>query len=223
MKQFSQATLDFLFEVWSRNDRVWYHENKETGRIVLQEPFIDLVRALQPTMLAIDPRMDVSEKRIARVYRDARIVGNGPFFRDHIWCTFSRGRDVYHGYPGFYFEVSTRGFGYGLGYYVPAKESVDAVREMILAEDPAFVKAFKANKRQKVYTFEGESYKRNHYPEAPEAYWEWLNRKGFVWTVESDDTELLFSDRLADTVAADFKKIAPIYDFLIKAESSWRE
>ena len=40
---------------------------------------------------------------------------------------------------------------------------------------------------------------------------------------ESDDTELLFSGRLADTVAADFKKIAPIYDFLIKAESSRRE
>lgn len=222
MKQFTPAALDFLFEVWSRNDRVWYHENKETGRHVLQEPFIDLVRALQPAMLEIDPLMDVSEKRIARVYRDARIVGNGPFFRDHIWCTFSRGRDVYHGYPGWYFEVSAHGFGYGLGYYVPAKESIDAVREMILREDPVFVEAFEAHKRQKIFTLEGAGYKRNHYPDAPEAYWDWLNRKEFVWTAEPDDLNLLFSDRLADTVAADFKEIAPIYDFLIKAESSWR-
>ncbi len=222
MKCFSQAALDFLFEVWSRNDRVWYHENKEIGRHVLQEPFIDLVRALQPTMLEIDPLLDVSEKRIARVYRDARIVGNGPFFRDHIWCIFSRGREVYHGYPGWYFEVSARGFGYGLGYYVPAKESVDAVRELILTEAPAFVKAFQAHKRQQTFTLAGACYKRNHYPDAPEAYWDWLNRKEFVWAVESDDLDLLFSDRLADTVAADFKKIAPIYDFLIKAESSRR-
>ncbi len=118
--------------------------------------------------------------------------------------------------------MSARGFGYGLGYYVPAKESIDTVREMILKEDPVFVEAFEAHKRQKTFKLEGTVYKRNHYPDAPEAYWNWLNRKEFVWTAEPDDLNLLFSDRLADTVAADFKEIAPIYDFLIKAESSWR-
>ena len=102
MMPFTPAALDFLFENWSRNDRTWYHEHKDLYQDLIREPFARLMRDLQPTMLKIDPLMDTSEKRISRVYRDARIVGNGPFFRDHIWCTMGRGKDVYWGYPCFY-------------------------------------------------------------------------------------------------------------------------
>ena len=220
---FSQQALDFLFEVWSRNDRVWYHENKDRYKDLIQEPFIELVRALQAPLLAVDPLMDVSEKRIARIYRDARIVGNGPFFRDHVWCTMGRGKDVYWGYPCYFFEISPGGFTYGMGYYVPAKETLEAIRNLILSEDKDFLKAFKAGRRQKVFTLEGESYKRNHFPEAPEAYWDWLNRKNMSWICSSDDFQLLFSEELPAKIIADFTSIAPIYRFLIKAESAWRE
>ena len=220
---FTPAALDFLFENWSRNDRGWYHENKELFKTQVQEPFIQFVRALQPTMLDIDPVMDVSEKRISRVYRDARVIGNGPFFRDHIWCTFGRGRDVYWGYPCYYFELSPRGFTYGMGYYAAAKETVEAIRRMILADDKDFRKAFRVHKKQKVFTLDGESYKRNHFPDAPEEYWDWLNRKSFSWNCASNDFDLLFSAELSAKIAADFKLIAPIYHFLIKAESSWRD
>ena len=220
---FTSAALDFLFENWSRNDRAWYHENKDQYKALVQEPFIQFVRDLQPAMLDIDPVMDVSEKRIARVYRDARIIGSGPFFRDHIWCTFGRGRDVYWGWPCYYFELSPRGFTYGMGYYVPAKETVEAIRSMILSEDKDFRKAFKAHRKQKTFTLEGESYKRNHYPDAPEAYWDWLNRKSFSWNCSSGDFDLLFSEGLSGKIAEEFNAIAPIYHFLIKAESSWRD
>ena len=220
---FSSAALDFLFENWSRNDRAWYHENKERYKTLVQEPFIQFVHDLQPTMLDIDPVMDVSEKRISRVYRDARIIGSGPFFRDHIWCTFGRGRDVYWGYPCYYFELSPRGFNYGMGYYVPAKETVEAIRSLILSDDKSFRRAFKAHRIQKVFTLEGESYKRNHFPDAPEAYWDWLNHKSFSWNCSSDNFDLLFSEDLSAKAAEDFTSIAPIYHFLIKAESSWRD
>ena len=220
---FSSEALDFLFENWSRNDRAWYHENKDRCKALVMEPFAQFVRDLQPTMLSIDPIMDCSEKRIARVYRDARIIGNGPFFRDHIWCTMGRGKDVYWGYPCFYFEISPRGFNYGMGYYVPAKETVEAIRTLILEEDKVFKKAFRAAKKQKVFLLEGESYKRNHYPDAPEAYWDWLNRKTFNWNCQSEDFDMLFSEGLSAKIAEDFISIAPIYHFLIKAESSWRD
>jgi len=219
---FSQESQDFLFEVWSRNDRVWYHENKERCRTYLTEPFVRLVQDLQPVMLSIDPWMDCSEKRIARVYRDARIVGNGPFFRDHIWVTMGRGKDIMYGYPAFFFEISARDFRYGMGYYIPAKETLEAVREMILAEDKAFLKAYRADRKQKAFAMTGESYKRNHFPDAPEKYLGWLNRKELCWICESDDTELLYSGDLSSRIAADFRDIAPIYQFLLKAESSWR-
>lgn len=219
---FSNEALDFLFENRSRNDRAWYHENKDRYKTLVQEPFVQFVRDLQPVMLEIDPLMDVSEKRIARVYRDARIIGNGPFFRDHIWCTFGRSREVYMGYPCYYFELSPRGFSYGMGYYIPAKETLDAIRSMILAEDKDFRKAFRAHKKQKVFSLEGESYKREHFPEAPVPYRDWLNRKTFNWVCESSDFDKLFSEGLSADVAEDFQSIAPIYRFLVKAETSWR-
>ncbi len=219
---FSSEALDFLFENWSRNDREWYHANKDRYETLIREPFIEFVRDLQPVMREIDPLMDSSEKRIARIYRDARIVGNGPFFRDHVWCTMGRGKDVYWGYPCYYFEISPRGFNYGMGYYVPAKETVEAIRALILAEDKDFRKAFKADKKQKVFTLEGERYKRDHFPDAPEPYKDWLNRKGFSWNCHSEDFDTLFSPVLSAKIAEDFQSIAPIYHFLIKAES-WRE
>ena len=220
---FSRESQDLLFEVWSRNDRAWYHENKGQIKTYIQEPFIQLVRDLQPVMLEIDPLMDCSEKRIARVYRDARVIGSGPFFRDHIWCTMGRGKAVMYGFPSWFFELSADGFRYGMGYYIPAKETLEAVRSLILAEDKAFKKAFTAHKRQKTFDLVGESYKRNHFPDAPEKYWDWLNRKTFCWIRESQDEALLYSGSLAQTVAEGFQELAPIYHFLIKAESRWRE
>ena len=220
---FSRESQDLLFEVWSRNDRAWYHENKGQIKTYIQEPFIQLVRDLQPVMLEIDPLMDCSEKRIARVYRDARVIGSGPFFRDHIWCTMGREKDVMYGFPSWFFELSADGFRYGMGYYIPAKETLEAVRSLILAEDKAFKKAFTAHKRQKTFDLVGESYKRNHFPDAPEKYWDWLNRKTFCWIRESQDEALLYSGSLAQTVAEGFQELAPIYHFLIKAESRWRE
>ena len=219
---FSSETLDFLFENWSRNDRNWYHENKDRFKKYVQEPFAEFTRAVAPVMMGIDPLMDCSEKRISRVYRDARVIGNGPFFRDHIWWTAGRGRDNYYGYPCYYFELSPRGFNYGMGYYVPAPETVKAICEMILEEDRVFLKAFKADKKQKVFKLEGESYKRDHYPQAPEAYRSWLNRKGFSWNCGSEDFDTLFSSGLPGIIAEEFRQIAPIYHFLLKAELSWR-
>ncbi len=219
---FTPAALDFLFENWSRNDRAWYHEHKDLYQDLIREPFTQLMRDLQPLMLEIDPLMDASEKRISRVYRDARVIGNGPFFRDHVWCTMGRGRDVYWGYPCFYFELSPRGCAYGMGYYAAASETLKAIRELILAEDKDFLKAFRAHRKQKVFTLDGELYKRDHYPDAPEPYKDWLNRKGFAWTAENADPDLLFSERLSSVLTEDFRQIAPIYRFLLKAESSWR-
>lgn len=220
---FSAESQDFLFEVWSRNDRAWYHENKERCRTYVMEPFAQLVRELQPVMLEIDPVMDCSEKRVSRVYRDARVVGNGPFFRDHVWCTMGRGRDLMYGYPTFFCELSARAFRYGMGYYIPAKETLEAIRTMILAEDKVFRKAFAAHKKQTAFTLEGESYKRDHFPDAPEKYRDWLNRKSFCWICETEDEKVICSDTLGAEIAENFRRIAPVYQFLLKAESSWRD
>ena len=47
---------------------------------------------------------------------------------------------------------------------------------------------------------------------------EWLNRKEYGVCFFSNDPEKMFADNLAQTVARDFLKIAPLYDFYVRAE-----
>lgn len=217
---FSPASLDFLFEVCSRNDRAWYHENKPLYQQVLQEPMEELTEALKPYMEKIDPLLGC---RISRIYRDARMLSGRPYFRDHIWCTFGKSRDLYHGLPSFFFEINPGGFRYGFGYYYTARESVEAIRDLILRNDSSWQAALSAFEKQSSFSLVGDMYKRNHYPDQPENVGAWLNRRDMCLIAESSDLDLLFSENLAKTIGEDFIAISPVYDFWMKCESLWRE
>lgn len=221
---FSVQALDFLFEIASRDDREWYHAHKDEYKHLVVEPMTGLTEALRPVMLEIDPQMDISPKRISRIYRDARMLnaGNRTFFRDHVWVTFGQTNSLYWGPPSYFFELNPNGFRMGMGYYVPARKTLETMREMILKEDPTFLKALSAYESQSDLDLAGECYKRNHYPDQPEAYCNWLNRKELYLVHDSGNLDLLFSDSLPGWIGECFRKVAPVYDFWMKTEIIWR-
>ena len=65
---------------------------------------------------------------------------------------------------------------------------------------------------------EGDLYKRDKFPDEPERYKNWLNRKNLAVVFQSDDPELFFSDKLGERLIHDFEQIAPVYELFIKAE-----
>ncbi len=216
---FSKLTLDFLSENMFRNDRNWYQENKNVYREQVLKPFSELISALEPTLSQIDSDLVCSPKRISRIFRDARYSKGKSIFRDSVWCTFNHGSPIYQGAPSYYFEISPRGFDYGCGYYLASKESIEAIRELIINNDPAFRAALLAYESQSVFELRGEMYKRNRFPEQSKKAGNWLNRKDLYLMGESSDFELLFSDRLIDEVRDGFLAIEPIYKFFMKAET----
>ena len=211
---FSAETLDFLFENMLNDSKLWFNEHKEDYRKKVTEPFGQLIVQLKDTMLEIDSDFICDPKKISRIYRDARYAHGKSIFRDHLWYTFARSRDAYDT-AGFYFSISPRGFDYGCGFYWASTETMTKLREMILKDDKLFKNALKAYKNQDVFTLYGDMYKRNKYPEETEEKQDWLNRKCIGVSCESKDFDLLFSDRLAEKVAADFKAIAPVYKFFM--------
>lgn len=219
MKLFTPQTLDFLFENCSRNDKTWYQEHKYLYKSCVIEPFTDFIDAMRPVMAGIDSHIECSSKRISRIFRDARFIGNRSFFRDTVWCVFNQGGPLFGGLPGYFFEFSPRCFRYGMGYYVADKASINVMRQLILKSDDSFMQAQKAFAGQTVFHLEGELYKRDHYPQQTPAQKNWLNRKDICLIYACEDFDLFFSDRLAARVADDFQKIAPVYHFLMKAES----
>lgn len=213
---FSPSTLDFLFENRLNDSKSWFNEHREDYNNYVAKPFKEFTEALTPAMQNIDSL--ISHVRVSRIYRDARYARGKSIFRENMWCTFSRTHDLYRSLPSFYFEISGNGFDYGCGYYIAATGSMNDLRSLILNDSPYFTAALEAFEAQSTFDLYGDMYKRDRYPAESDTKKNWLNRKTIGISARSKDWELLFSDRLADKIAADFESIAPIYDLFLKSE-----
>ena len=217
---FSHKTLDFLIENRLRNDKEWFAAHKEDYTSHVVEPLAELTQYLAPVLAEIDgglicaPRVGGS---ISRIWRDTRYAHDKSLFRDNMWCSFDRQKGM--GLPEFYFVISPEGFQYGCGYYAAGTASMESLRALILAEDRDFLAALAAYEAQDEFLLGGEMYKKSRHPRQPERLRNWLDRKNIGFDRGSADFDLLYSDRLARTVAAGYRTLAPMYRFLMKAEA----
>jgi len=221
----SKNTLDFLVENRIMDSREWFAEHKPQYRELVLAPLMDLVEKLAPTLLAIDPLLIVEpkvDKSISRVYRDTRFSRDKSFYRDVMWCMFTRPREQGHWPPGFFFEFSPNGFFYGCGDYSAPAGTMQAIREMVLKDDKRYLEAQKAINKQKIFKFEGDQYKRPRYVGESEEKREWLERRNLFFAHRSKDFDLLFSGDLYKKLARDYKKLAPVYEFLRDADQIGR-
>jgi len=214
---FSKKTIEFLIENRLNDSKVWYQEHKEDYKRYIAEPFSEFITSLQPTINEIDSEIICNPKRFSRLYRDARFSKSGSIFRDNMWCSFERKTEQFKSIPSFYFEISPNGFDYGCGYYMASTATMNALRELILKNDKAFQEAINAYESQTTFQLAGDLYKKNRYLEQSERLFNWLNRKSIYLSCKSTDIDMFYSDKLYDIIAEDFKKIAPIYDFFMKA------
>lgn len=214
---FTQGTLDFLFENRLHDSREWFGEHKRDYKKLVIDPLSELVTELAPVMVKIDKRIICDPKRISRIYRDARYAKDS-VFRDEVWYTFARERpNAWAGHPGYYFSVSVGGISYGCGYYCADSGVKEALRRMIIEDNPAYAAAYKAINGQRTFKMYGELYKKDHFPSQSEEKRDWLNRKEYGVSFFTDDPAVMFSDKLVQKVGRDFRKIAPFYELCIRA------
>ena len=220
MELFTPQTLEFLFENRLNNSRSWFLEHHEQYEQLVLRPLRNLSEALSPTALEMDPEV-VSQpqvgKTISRIRRDTRFSHDKSLYRDNMWIVFRRPKASLEEAPALYFEIRGQEFEYGCGFYHCSSPLMRVIREMILADSPFYKTAQTALQRQKVFHLEGECYQRAHYPGQPEEKRQWLERRNLCLTTVSSDAQLLFSDRLADTVAKHLSLLKPIYRFLLEA------
>jgi len=219
---FSDETLKFLFENRVVDSKSWFSEHRDDYEHLVLDPLRELVTALEPAIMSIDPLLICEPKvgrSISRIFRDTRFSHDKSIFRDVMWCVFIRDKKLYNGLPGFWFEFSPKGFRYGCGYYQASTESMDAMRDMIIADEKSYKSAKKAFDKQSVFQLGDSKYKRSRHPEQSEEKREWLDQRSLDFITESEDFDLLFSDALADKLASDFNLLVPIYDFMMAAEA----
>lgn len=220
---FHPEGLDLLIENRMHNDKNFYEEHKPQLQSLVLEPFYALIERLTPDMLRIDPLLVIKPRQaVSRVRRDTRFSKDKTLYRANIWITFSRMKDSFASRPCFYFEISPENWSYGCGYYQAPPAEMRRAREMILAEDKRFLDAFHAVNSCKIFSLYGDCYKRPHFPDAPECYQPWLNRKNLGVSTEFTDHAPLFDGSFVPDLINNFHKIAPFYHFLctIKAQEN---
>ena len=215
---FSEATLDFMALNRVMNSREWFHEHRDEYLSLVVEPIAELVEDMAPEMWKIDPSLIIIPKvgkSISRIWRDTRRGPELPIYRDVMWITLLRAK--YEGYPSFWFEFSPRCLRWGCGWYQTDPAIMDCIRGMILSHDADWRAALAAFEAQKVFRLDDERYKRSRHPDAPENERAWLDQKSLCLTHEETKLDRLYSDKLAAALTRDFRRIAPVYEFFLKA------
>ena len=221
----SQKTLDFLAENHFRNSKKWYDEHRAEYLEYVLEPLAAIVCDLSETMRAIDERIVCVPKvggSISRLRRDTRYSNDKSLYRRNIWLYFGRKDASGVEHPGFYADISPEGIAYGCGYYWAGASVCAEIRRLVLEDDAAFEEAARALEAQSVFAFGGETYKKPHYPDEPERKRLWLEKRNFYFHREAG-RELMFSPDLSKTLARDYPLLAPVYRFLLKAETRHTE
>lgn len=217
---FSKRALDFLFENKLHDSKEWYEEHKDIYREYVTKPFAALAAELAPFFEETGSELICTPKRVSRVRRDTRFTKDKSLFRDHIWISVSRPKERFEQIPEFYFCIEQTGFSLGCGYYQAGRDSMEAIRKLILNDDSSFNEASKALKAAPEFILGGEMYKRSRFPEESEEKQNWLNRKSLFTDLSSGDFELLFGSDLGSYLKCEFAKIVPFYRFLMKAEEN---
>ena len=214
---FTDDTLEFLVRNRLTDSRPWFHEHREEYEKLVVEPMAELVTALTPAMLEIDPAIMCIPKvgkSISRIWRDTRRGPELPIFRDVMWLTFLRAKQ--QELPGFWFEFSPRALRWGCGWYQTSPEVMGAARELILSGDQHWLRAREAAGNRR-FVLENERYTRTRHPDSPAEERMWLDQKSLCLTHNEEGISLLYSPELAERVAEDFRAAAPVYDFFMRA------
>lgn len=220
---FTQNTIDFLIENWMRNDKAWYAAHKEDFRRDVYDPLAALLTALTPTLLEIDAEI-VTEPRscISRIYRDARYIRDGMFYRKEMWLSAKRDKHAFPGWPEFFFSLAPEGYHCGCGWYAQDTATAKAMRRLILRRHPAFIAANAAYRKdggKLGYTLEGRRRKKSLYPEEPEDVRDWLDRRGIYFISHHPSLEGLYRETLPQEIGAIWRSMAPIYRFFVEAQT----
>lgn len=217
---FSQQGLNFLQQVRIENDKEWFEANRHIYDRELLTPFLNLVDALSPTMLTIDPQFETRPaigKTLSRIHRDTRFSHDKSRYRSRMWLTFKRPSKDWKDAPVYFFELGPDMLRYGLGYYSANKPTMDLFRHTLTRQPQAFLEV--ADCCRPPFELVGESYKRPLVKEQAAEIATWYNRKSFAVMVTDSQVDKLFHPRLIAELAEGFQQLEPLYQWLMRVET----
>jgi uncharacterized protein (TIGR02453 family) len=154
---FSKASLSFLRQLKTHNDRTWFDERKAVYESELKAPMLALVEEINAGLAKFSPEhVRPPQKAVMRIYRDIRFSKDKKPYKTNVAAWWARtGLEKTSG-GGFYFEVTPERVMVAAGVYMPEKEQLLAIRRHFLEHHERFRKIMGAKKLQaEMQVFDG--------------------------------------------------------------------
>ena len=214
---FTEETVRFFLDLKFHNNSAYFHANHDRYVEEVQHVFYDMIDALAPDMLKIDPQMEVRpHKCLSRIHRDTRFSRDKSPYRDHLWFLFRRAGEPREKSLFYYFEFGPDRLGWGMGFWDENREALDLFRKRMQA-NPDGILAFldDLDLAQKKLILGGSVHKKMNVPAGiPERLKRWYLSKDFYIWRENPDYRMVYSERILREVRKDFRTLAPLYRIL---------
>lgn len=220
-RYFTRQTFSFLSSLAENNTREWFDEHKQDYEDYVREPALDFITDMANEMPAISRHFRAVPKKaggsLMRVQRDTRFSPDKTPYKTNIGIHFRHevGKDVHA--PGYYVHIEPGECFVGIGLWRPDADALFKIREAIVKNGDAWVKARDDKAFSKHFSLEGDalanaprSFARDH------PLVEDLKRKDFVGLAALSDAYVT-SKNLRTQVVERFKQAEPYMRFLCEA------
>lgn len=218
---FSDKTFKFLRALGRNNNRDWFTAHKADYEAHLRQPFLRLITDLQPDLAAISPHYRADPRPMGgslfRIYRDTRFANDKTPYKTWSGARFFHARSKQVPAPSFYLHIAPGDCFVGGGLWHPEPETQRRIRNFMLDNPSGWKAAVRSPAFRRRFELTGDTLVRppRGFPAEHELIDD-IKRKDFVAGAGLDDDTVL-GPRLRQSVAAQFKALAPMIDYLCAA------
>ena len=204
---------EYFMSIALNNSTEFFESTRKQYETDVKRPLYQLAERLQPTMLDIDPEMEVRPSRVvSRIRRDTRFTKDKSPYRAHAWLSYVRmGVEKSQGF-GFYYGISTSASSYGAGFYSLDTSRVRRLRESLVAREQDFLRVLTDPQFTARFVLGGDDYKRIAIPETLDPRLHALYRKkNFFYDHEDALGDTVFSPGYILELESGMRALAPLY------------
>jgi len=207
--------IAFMLDLRFNNNKEFMAAHRQEYQQRMRDPHYQLIEALTPLMLQIDPQMEVRPAKVlSRIFRDTRFARDKSPYRDHHWIAFRHAGEPRESAVLFWFEVTIEHVRWGLGFWGENRGAMDIFRRRLLSHPDDWLGLVKAIGKDR-FVISGDQYKRmaipgDIHPKAKAFY----PLKDIHLVRQNAEYDWVFTPRLLDELTKDFEALAPFYRLL---------
>ncbi|WP_419482432.1 DUF2461 domain-containing protein [Dokdonella sp.] len=218
---FTPATFAFFRTLAAHNTRAWFDAHRSHYETQVREPYLRLIRDLQPALAAISPHYRADPRRqggsLYRIYRDTRYRRDKSPYKTWQAARFAHERRGEVEAPAFYLHIAADECLFGAGFWHPSSPTLRRFRDFVVDNPATWQRITRAPAFTRRYEFVGDSLKRAPQGQDP-AHPLIGDLKRKDWVVSRPfDASLACSDALLPWIEESMRDTAPLVDYLCAA------